>query len=465
TANNAVNLNIASEGDLTVGTVDVNNGVLDLQFDSDNDDAGTAATSARTLTATALSAGTVLLAGGTDGNEQFAIGQINAGSGGLAVASNMILLTDLDITSLGGAVFSGSVNGNQALTIDAVNDVVFANAVGTEQTLASLTVDAASISLPTVITSGAQTYTGSVAVNGDLQGGSLIFNGTVNVLADLRMVSDTIDFNGGANSVTGSSRFTLLPATQGADISIGGSDSVLNLNADALSGYAGDMIIGGIVNGFDLTQVAGDITVNDTLSLAGNATLILFGDSIILASGTLAAQTLILLAADQQGVIANTGGDDTLLSGELIVLVAGGSVGATGDINAQAPSGSGILELASGSPVAAIINIGNSLAQRTSPNTVLADAYAEALGLDPQSSTVTNTALTSAGREQTGELEDEDYIDPSLFENISLFEVFGTGILLPADQREEEEEDEDEAKTEKLNVTGLAETQNATKSL
>src|SRR5690606_18051673 len=160
-------------------------------------------------------------------------------------------------------------------------------------------------------------------------------------------------------------------------------------------------------------------------------------------NGTLSANTVILLAAAEQGEIFNTGGNATLLEAETVVLVAGGAVGGSGDVNAQALSGTGTLEVATGSSVAFIVNIGNSLQFFSSPNTALADAYAQALGIPTQSTNITSTAQNSAGREQANEVEEEGYIDPALFASITLYEVQGTGILLPADQREEEE-DEDE---------------------
>src|SRR5690606_33820623 len=139
----------------------------------------------------------------------------------------------------------------------------------------------------------------------------------------------------------------------------------------ALSGYGGELVIGGLADGFNLTQVAGDITINADLSVADQ--VLLLGDNIIMANGTLSANTVILLAAAEQGEIFNTGGNATLLEAETVVLVAGGAVGGSGDVNAQALSGTGTLEVATGSSVAFIVNIGNSLQFFSSPNTALAD--------------------------------------------------------------------------------------------
>src|SRR5690606_27655303 len=123
----------------------------------------------------------------------------------------------------------------------ATGDVAVSGGIGQTTALNSLTFNGATVSIQTVTTTGAQTYGGAIQLNGNLDGGSLVFNGSVNTLTDLVLQSDTIDFNGGAGSVNGTTQLTLIPRTAGADIAIGGTGATLVLDAAALSGYGGEL--------------------------------------------------------------------------------------------------------------------------------------------------------------------------------------------------------------------------------
>ncbi len=144
--------------------------------------------------------------------------------------------------------------------------------------------------------------------------------------------------------------------------------------------------------------------------------------------------------ASQTGRILNEGGRDSTIMGQLVVLAAGGGIGESGkDVRVQGTGAGAVLQLASGASDASVENVNNSMQQITDQTATLAIAYAQALGFTRNNNlVVTSTSQSSATREQSGGLADEGFIDSSLFEDISLYEVLGSGIALPADQREEE---------------------------
>ncbi|MEE8118769.1 MAG: hypothetical protein V3T39_04325, partial [Gammaproteobacteria bacterium] len=105
------------------------------------------------------------------------------------------------------------------------------------------------------------------------------------------------------------------------------------------------------------------------------------------------------------------------------------------------PSGAGTMQVATGSPNILVANINNTLEITVDQNAIVARGFATAAGvinLVRTTAQVTSSSQLGSTREQSGGLADEGFIDPSLFEDISLYEVFGTGIRLPADQSEEE---------------------------
>ncbi|MCG8435110.1 MAG: hypothetical protein MJA83_13870, partial [Gammaproteobacteria bacterium] len=73
------------------------------------------------------------------------------------------------------------------------------------------------------------------------------------------------------------------------------------------------------------------------------------------------------------------------------------------------------------------------------PGALTASAIANDINLQVNTDlSLTNAGQASASREQSANLAEEGFLDPSLFEAISLYDVADGGIRLPADQAEEE---------------------------
>ena len=181
---------------------------------------------------------------------------------------------------------------------------------------------------------------------------------------DVLLSSNTIDFNGGPSSVSGSGTLTLQPNTVSV-INLnnrgGGPPNALNINATTLDNYAGGLIIGGTVvpdlsNPNTITANNLILNVNSDLAVPNDLTLIA-ENGIVLNNGTLSAGTpnnpgqLNLIVTGDTGTITNEGSNNTLLLSDEINLVAIGGVGLElKDIFAQAPSGAGTMQVATGSP-------------------------------------------------------------------------------------------------------------------
>ena len=161
----------------------------------------------------------------------------------------------------------------------------------------------------------------------------------------------------------------------------------------------------------------------------------------------LTADQLNLIVTSSTGEITNEGGGNTLLVADEMNLVAVGGVGKDENINVGARSGSGTLQIATGAATTLINNPGEALQVTSDASALAARALATAarinLSLLNSNVQVTNTGQLGSTREQSGGLADEGFIDPSLFEAINLYEVFGSGIRLPADQSEEQSEEFD----------------------
>jgi len=67
-----------------------------------------------------------------------------------------------------------------------------------------------------------------------------------------------------------------------------------------------------------------------------------------------------------------------------------------------------------------------------------ASVYDTDVGVTAVNSNITNPAQQTAANAQTGGLLSSGFIDVSVFQQISLYDVNGSGILLPSDQCEEQ---------------------------
>ncbi len=382
------------------------------------------------------------------GNVQLAGNLSSTVNGGVTVNGNLALISGAALSAAGGGGIniSGTVDGAHALTLmDTSGPVTLGGVVGGSTPLASLTVNSAAVTLGSVTTSGNQNYqSGAASLAGVLNSktGAINFGGRLDITSASTIQANTIGFDGGASSVRGNTTLTLLPETNGLAVNIGGSGSGLTLNNIAMDGYDGALYIGagpapngGV--GISVPVAAGNVTVNGSLTLGNSASLVLVGlGNLSLDSGTLTANSVTLVAGSQNSVMQNPGAPQTLINANTVVLVSGGQIGQLGqELNVQVPSSVAQVQIATGaiqsflSPPTLPVVIG--------PTAVIADTIAAQLGLFVQA----NSQVTSIGQQiaalaQTGGLLQGGFIDVSLFQNISLYDVFGSGIMLPMDQCE-----------------------------
>ncbi|HET7396084.1 MAG TPA: hypothetical protein VFK12_06565, partial [Gammaproteobacteria bacterium] len=345
-----------------------------------------------------------------------------------------------------GIAVSGGINGARALTLNAANGgVTLAGNVGSNTALQSLTITANTARVGNVTTSGNQTYGANLTLAGGTltsASGALDFNRGIAVGSATMLLADNMGFNGGDGSVTGNAVLTILPVTSGSDITIGGTGSGLHVNGTAFDGYNGEVDIGAIRNGLGIDMpVSGNVVVDGDMTLSNAATLLLAGTgNVILNTGKLSAGTIILVGGSQSSVIQNPGASSTNVSGSTIVLVAGGQIGQSGqEVNVLIPtnaSGNALVQVGTG---ASETFLNNPEFIPTIGGGDIASQIASDLGITIQSNIqVTNSGQQSAANSQTGGLLQSGFIDVSVFQNISLYDVNGAGIALPADQCEDQ---------------------------
>ncbi|HEV2213053.1 MAG TPA: hypothetical protein VGS99_06870, partial [Gammaproteobacteria bacterium] len=81
-----------------------------------------------------------------------------------------------------------------------------------------------------------------------------------------------------------------------------------------------------------------------------------------------------------------------------------------------------------------------STVENKSPGSPLVAAFAQGVDVSLNGNIqVTNSGQQSAANQQTGGLLTSGFIDVSVFQQISLYDVSGSGIALPGDQCEEEQ--------------------------
>jgi hypothetical protein len=358
------------------------------------------------------------------------------------------------ITTDGNVSFGGSVEGAHSLTVKAGSGTVtFHQAVGsalavsqaggsavTGTPLSSLNVTGSSISLGAITTAGNQAYNGKVLLHADLlsQTGAITFANTVSVVAPLEIAADQINFN---KAVTGTVALALLPVTKPYTEVLGGSTpstTELILNAAELSGYQGTLYIGAtpagaIADNGVSAPVATTIVVDDPITLGSGGTLVLVsGGDIVMNSGSLSADTVVLAAV---GTISNLGGPSVTVNGSSDIVVVANQISQSGqEINVNGTGGTPLTTAAVNTDV-----FFNELGVTEQPNGQFALTYAGDLGLVTSSNLVfTNVSSQSAANQQTGGLLTSGFIDVSVFQQISLYDVNGSGISLPADQCEEQ---------------------------
>ncbi|MGE5624963.1 MAG: beta strand repeat-containing protein, partial [Bacillota bacterium] len=377
---------------------------------------------------------------------------LNTGNGNITVTGGVTLSGADSITDNGSGNISitGAVDGTQQLAITANGgNVTLGGAIGAGKALAGLTIDADAITLnSTVSTVNNQAYTGDVTLNGDLtsSAGSMSFGGgKVDVNKNLVLTSNAINFNGAKGSVTTSNQSTLaiIPSTAGTNITIGSASSAgtLGLNGDAFNGYTGSLFIGAVPA--DVTNplagvlnppvTTGNVTINGDIILGGsNNTLVVVSAQTLAINGTLQASNMIVGATV---AVTNPAGTGNLVTNKITVV--GGSIGAEGkDITVNAIGGAGGTLVFGTHGTQALFDLTGITKE---PADASVSTYALDLNVQINSNAVLqNSGQQAATNQQTGGLLGSGFIDVSVFQQISLYDVNGSGIQLPADQCEEQ---------------------------
>lgn len=402
----------------------------------------------------------------TTGNQTFngdlvTRGNLNSTGGALDINGDLLLASNTTMSG-SGIDISGTVDGARSLNLVASGNVRVGGGIGQDETqrVQNLSIDSATATVQAVTTSGNQSYDTNLTTNGDLtsHGGALSFDGSLAVNGDITVTADTVNLRGGDSSVTGSadSSLTLLPFTDARNIVVGsGGGDALVLRGNALDGFGGDLYIGGASSdmyGSPVTAgveiAAGTISVNEGITVGGNLALLSTGGITLVDGRLTAGDNLLLVASDAGARILNEGKAETTLTADTVLLVSRGQVG---------DDGSDIVVSAGTRSVQLATEAGNAFIQGRDEdlNPTLANLIARAVGVNPNVNVqVQSSAQTSANREQSSGLANEGFIDPSLFEDIALYEVSGSGIALPSDQSEEEVFDDgpaDDCNTEEQN--------------
>ncbi len=289
------NLFIQSDADVTVGTVDVNSGILKIYFDNNDNDLGTANTSPRTLLAEALSAKVRWLEGGADGNDIIKVGSILSHEP-LVFNDNVVLTQHTSYKTVDGIfniTFDKGVytdgNGAWDLTLDSTGKTYFDgdvgnNGAGTE--LGDLTVYAAGgitiagsvINANTINLGSAVTFNNALGLTlsaaNDITFGSTVTGtgtGALDLTADTIKLYNNITTNGGGMTFTG-------PVTLYHDV-IMDTGSIADETITLINNVNGQGV-------YDLTLLAGNIAVPGTATLTGIVDLSMTASSDTASLGT-----------------------------------------------------------------------------------------------------------------------------------------------------------------------------------
>ncbi len=337
-----------------------------------------------TLNADATTAGTVTTS--SSGDLQGNAGVTITGGGGISLGANIgannnniNLMGPTMLTSSiglnpgnGNTTFNNSLNGAFGLTLNGQGTSAFNGPVGAVAPLTSVFAGNGStvaINGGAVMTTGGQSYDGNLTLGASaiVEAGALDVTGTVTALANnLTVTSNSIAFNGGASSVSGSGALALQPRAANGSIGVAGGAGTLQINAANLAalanGFSGITIgrsdgAGAInVNAVTFmdpvtlqTPMGGSINLNGTLTGAGNASvnlsaangtnnlsanIVTNGNAATISGGVMlgAAMTVMIdttnggLAANGAGVAVN--GAINAASPASSLTVAGGSQGA-----------------------------------------------------------------------------------------------------------------------------------------
>ena len=336
---------IVTSGDLTVGTVNAGpTGTITLSA---------AAGSLLTGNGTSLTGGALNLISGTGiGTSTTAfnstIANVSAmvgGTGGIYLSGASFTLGnlstfngDISVTATGaisdgnattGIVAGGSGAISLVSTGGAISLTKTVSSTGPDATRASVTMQAASIGLGTVVSTGAQTYTGDTTLGGTLTGKSVTVTGNLTLSGANRSVTAT----GGDLSVTGTLNGggygASLNAAQGG-VTLGGAAS----NLAYLSATAGTIGLRAVTTAGAQTYTGatslqgayatgnGAFTVTGATTLAGGTTVNSGSGNVLFSGAVNGANSLVITSSGATQFSSAVGGTTALTS---LTIDAGGT--------------------------------------------------------------------------------------------------------------------------------------------
>ena len=236
----------------------------------------------------------------TDGGSAITLDQANSTFGTVTAGS---------LDAPGAAAAAGAIavreNGTMNLTaVQTTGDASFTAssaiaAASLTNTLGSVSMTAASISVINVTTTGAQSYTGGTTLAGDLTsttGGAILVTGNTTLAGNVAVTTaggaaDTVGFTGTINADSYSNNRTLSITAGAGDVTLGGNVGGATANNVEL-------------NGLTITNTTGDVTTQNIRARTAGSTIAITGD--VLAHGAITGATVNLT-----GDTMNLNGDIT----------------------------------------------------------------------------------------------------------------------------------------------------------
>ncbi len=278
----------------------------------------------------------------TDGTQDYTgnttlSGDLTTTNDDITITGTTTLAADTQISTGAGAgdiQLTANVNGGQALTTDAgTGAVTMGGQIGNSSALTSYTANGNTVAVNNVITSGAQDYTGTTTLNGDLTttNNNIDFNSAVALGADVNLSTGAGGGNITFNSTVNNGQ--ALAADAGAGVvtfssAVGGGTALTSMDIDGATitlaanatttgaqNYTGATTLSG-----DLTTTTGDIDFNSGLTISGASNL----DST---SGNVDINSTLTLNDNLSG--SNTNGDYTVA----------GAIDGTGNLNFSTTNG------------------------------------------------------------------------------------------------------------------------------
>ncbi|PWC72880.1 filamentous hemagglutinin N-terminal domain-containing protein, partial [Azospirillum sp. TSH58] len=317
-----INLSAAGGSLLTGNGTSLTGGTLNL---TSNSGIGTS-TAAFTSTIANISAmvtgtGGIYLAG-----TSFNLGNLATTNGDIAVTASGAI-TDTNATTGINAGGSGTIS--LVSTGGAVSLTKAVTSTGPDDTRASVTVQGTSITLGTVTSTGAQTYTGNTTLGGALSGKSVTVTGNLALSGGNRTVTATGGDLSVTGTLTGGGYGATLNAAQGG-VTLGGAAS----NLASLSATAGTIGLRAVTTtgaqtytGATSLQGAyntgnGAFTVTGATTLAGGTT-VNSGSGNVLFSGTVNGANSLVITSSGATQFSGTVGGTTALT--TLTIDAGGT--------------------------------------------------------------------------------------------------------------------------------------------